>query len=129
MLSNSPGETFEPVTAIRMGWNACRGFWPSRSASPRSACLDRLGRRTARRVRSASSAAARIARVQLRRVVAVAALEEEAGVLRELAEPLDLLLHERRGRSDARPRASRSPARAGSATSASAYSSAAVARR
>ena len=40
MLSNRPGETFEPVTATRIGWNACRGFSPSRprrrAAPPRS---------------------------------------------------------------------------------------------
>ncbi len=37
MLSNRPGDTFEPVTAIRIGWNASRGFSPSRSASSASA--------------------------------------------------------------------------------------------
>ena len=46
MLSNRPGETFEPVTATRTGWNACRGFRPSRRPSPvapsRSASLERL---------------------------------------------------------------------------------------
>ena len=43
MLSNRPGETFEPVTATRIGWNACRGFRPSRSASAAERRLDRLG--------------------------------------------------------------------------------------
>src|SRR5262249_60281596 len=36
-LSNSPGDTVEPVTASRMGWNACRGFSSRRAAMPRSA--------------------------------------------------------------------------------------------
>ena len=35
--SKSPGETFEPVTATRIGRNASRGFSSSRSASARSA--------------------------------------------------------------------------------------------
>ena len=42
-LSKSPGETFEPVTASRIGANAWRGFWPSRSASARSASSIRGG--------------------------------------------------------------------------------------
>ena len=37
MLSKSPGEIFEPVTATRTGWKACRGFRPSPSAAARSA--------------------------------------------------------------------------------------------
>ena len=37
MLSNRPGETFDPVTATRTGWNAWRGFRPSPSAVARSA--------------------------------------------------------------------------------------------
>src|SRR5207237_240287 len=37
MLSKSPGETFEPVTATRIGSNALRGESSSRSARPRRA--------------------------------------------------------------------------------------------
>ena len=40
-LSKSPGETFEPVTATRIGANACRGFSPSRSQSALQRVLDR----------------------------------------------------------------------------------------
>ena len=37
MLSNRPGEIFEPVTAMRIGSNALRGESSSRAASSRSA--------------------------------------------------------------------------------------------
>src|SRR5215217_759042 len=35
-LSNSPGETLDPVTATRIGWNALRGESSSSSASERN---------------------------------------------------------------------------------------------
>ena len=96
MLSNRPGETFEPVTATRTGWNACRGFRPSPSAAARSAVsivggLERLergerlvGRREHRR------AAVEVGRIGLH------VAEEEAREAGKLRQPRDLLLHERR---------------------------------
>ena len=107
-LSNRPGETFEPVIARRIGSNAWRGFWPSRSARARSAAS----------IRSVSHGSTRLERLRGRaarlRVGAVRAdrLEEEAhavGVQREL---LELLLHERHASRARSPPARRSPARA-----------------
>ena len=97
-LSKSPGETFEPVTARRIGANASRGFSPARLGEPAQRLLDRerlprldrpeRGRRGAGR--SSGSAA-----------VGADRLEQEADAVRVLRELLDLLLHERHGRADA----------------------------
>ena len=59
MLSNSPGEILEPVTATRIGWNAWRGFRSSRSAASRRAASIAAASKVSRDV-SASSAAASI---------------------------------------------------------------------
>ena len=44
MLSKRPGEIFEPVTAIRIGWKPCRGFSPSSLEHRAQRRLDRLRR-------------------------------------------------------------------------------------
>ena len=104
MLSNRPGETVEPVTATRIGWNACRGFWPTRSARSRSACsiASAVNGSTPASVSSAAASTSGRASLGFHRfcVVAVPALEQEAGEVGELAEPLDLLLDERRRSAD-----------------------------
>ncbi len=40
--SKSPGDTLEPVIAMRMGWSACRGLSPSRSQRSRRSCSIRI---------------------------------------------------------------------------------------
>src|SRR6478672_2591152 len=77
MLSNRPGETFDPVTATRTGWKACRGFRPSASAAARNDASIAAASNGSREA-SVSSVAEKEAR--------------EAG---ELGQPRDLLLHER----------------------------------
>src|ERR687897_3195801 len=59
-LSNNPGDTFEPVTAILIDANASRGLRPSRSASSRSAgsIASAVNGSTSPSARSASSSTA-----------------------------------------------------------------------
>ena len=101
MLSKRPGETFEPVTATRIGWNASRGFRPAAPRAPRSVASIVLrveGLRRAQLVGGCADdrqAAVDSGGIDLDR------REEEACVLRELAEALDLLLHERHGSANA----------------------------
>ena len=81
-LSKSPGETVEPVTAMRIGWNAFRGFSPSRSASSRSAAS--IGSAVNGSTSLERLAAARehgAAAVEQRRV-GLDVVEEEAGAVR-----------------------------------------------
>ena len=128
MLSNRPGETFEPVTATRIGWKPCRGFRPSRSATPRSAAsiASAVNGSTLGERRRAPPRARRAA-VELGRI-GLDVVEEEAGERGELAEPRDLLLHERRRLARRAPRPSRSPARRARATSACGVARPAAAR-
>ena len=98
MLSKRPGETFEPVTATRIGWNASRGFSSRRSASSRSraSIVSAVNGSTSA---SAGSASLENGAVEERRV-GLDVVEEEAGELRVLAEGRDLLLDERRRSAD-----------------------------
>ena len=93
MLSKRPGETFDPVTATRIGWNASRGFSSSCSATARSDCS------IASAVNGSAASTARSASVEHapveERRVGLDVLEEEAGEARVLAERGDLLLDER----------------------------------
>ena len=121
----APGETFEPVTARRIGANAWRGFWPRPSASARSASsiagvVPRLDR--GERV---GGGAARLG------VGAVGRdrLEEEAHVVGVLRELLELLLHERHRRAHRLLRPVDALLARASASSAAAYSSSGSARR
>ena len=112
MLSKRPGEIFEPVTATRIGWNACRGFRPSSSAAARSAVSiasavngSSVGERRRAPPRASApppSSSAGSGSTSSKKKPA------NAG---ELAEPRDLLLHERRRPRDAARRPSRSRAR------------------
>ena len=93
MLSKRPGETFDPVTATRIGANASRGFSSSRSATARSACS------IASAVNGSASlepaCAASQGRFRPRAPVGLDVLEEEAREPGVLAERRDLLLDER----------------------------------
>ena len=95
MLSKRPGETFEPVTATRIGWNASRGFSSRRSASARSDAS--IASAVNGSVSRSASCAASRATPSRSAWSGLDGAEEEAGELGELAERRDLLLNERRG--------------------------------
>ena len=106
-LSYSPGDTRDPVTATRIGRYTVRGFSPSSSQSRFSATSISAAVHGSTAA-SAAPAASRIARVEQRRV-RLDVVEQEAREARELVEPADLLLDERRRRFARAPPASRCP--------------------
>ena len=93
MLSKRPGETFDPVTATLIGWNASRGFKSELLGERAQRLLDRLGRE---RLDLGERPLGLLEHTPVeQRRVGVDLAEEEAGELRIFGQLRDLLLDER----------------------------------